>query len=197
MKTIKTVPEYIQSHPKYENILSTLRTVLLDTQLTETIKWGMPTYCLGRKNVVGIGAFKHYAGLWFFNGVFLKDPSRVLINAQEDKTKGMRQWRFTSIKHVDITLIRQYIDEAIHNQLNGKELKPEKRPLIIPMELQDALNTNKKLNEAFHAMSLSHKREYCNYISEAKKPETRIKRILKITPIIIDKSGLNDQYRSS
>lgn len=195
MKTVKTVPEYIESHPKYEDILGILRALLLDTPLTETIKWGMPTYCLGRKNVIGIGSFKHYAALWFFNGVFLKDSAGVLINAQEDKTKGMRQWRFTSIKHLDEVLIKQYIEEAIHNQLNGKELKPEKRPLVIPMELQDALTSNEKLNEAFQEMSLSHKREYCDYISEAKKPETRIKRVEKITPIIIGKSGLNDQYR--
>ena len=195
MQMAKTPEEYFSWHPTYKNLLERLRKLLLSTELEEKMKWGIPTYCLKNKNVAGIGAFKSYAGIWFFNGVFLKDEANVLINAQEGKTKGMRQWRLESIDDVNDDLLLSYIKEAIKNQKEGKEIKPEKKPLIIPDELKEALASDTSLYEAFEGMSLSCKREYAEYISEAKREETRMKRLDKIIPMILEGGGLNDKYR--
>jgi uncharacterized protein YdeI (YjbR/CyaY-like superfamily) len=74
----------------------------------------MPVYALKGKNVAGFSAFKSWAGIWFFQGVFLKDEKGVLINAQEGTTKGLRQWRFKSAgeirSHRDTILA--YLEEA-------------------------------------------------------------------------------------
>ncbi len=195
MKMAKSPEEYLSWYPEYNDLLSKLRSVLNKTELVEKMKWGIPTYCLKNKNVIGIGAFKSYAGIWFFNGVFLKDEHQVLINAQEGKTKGMRQWRFESTKEVDEELLLLYINEAIQNQKEGKEIKPEKKPLLIPDELKEALASDSKLSETFDELSLSSKREYAEYIMEAKRAETKIKRLEKITPMILEKVGLNDKYK--
>ncbi len=69
--------------------------------MKETIKWGAPVYTLDYKNIVGLGAFKSYVGLWFFQGALLNDEKKKLINAQEDKTKALRQWRFNSVKKIE------------------------------------------------------------------------------------------------
>ncbi len=191
----KTPEEYFKSVPEHLDILKKLRSILLSTELEEKMKWGIPTYCLKNKNVAGIGAFKSYAGLWFFNGAFLKDGKNKLINAQEGKTKGMRQWRFESLNEVDEKLVKAYIEEAIQNQKDGKEIKPEKKPLVIPDELKEALASNSQLSEAFGALSLSCKREYAEHIAEAKREETKQKRLNKIIPMILDKMGLNDKYK--
>lgn len=191
----KTPEEYISKHPEYKDILEKLRSLLVASGLDETMKWGIPTYCLDNKNVAGIGAFKSYAGIWFFNGVFLKDEAKVLINAQEDKTKGMRQWRFASTSDIDDLLVKEYINEAIENQKEGKEIKPEKKPLIIPDELKEALASDALLSEAFEELSLTCKREYAEHIQEAKKEETRQRRLAKVIPMILDGKGLNDKYR--
>lgn len=195
MKMAKSPEEYISWHPEYKDLLLKLRAIVSQTELEEKMKWGIPTYCLKNKNVVGIGAFKTYAGIWFFNGVFLKDQSNVLINAQEGKTKGMRQWRFESESDIDEGLLLSYIKEAIQNQKEGKEIKPEKKPLIIPEELKEALASDSILSETFDGLSLSCKREYAEYISEAKRLETKQKRLEKIIPMIREKIGLNDKYR--
>lgn len=195
MKMAKSPEEYFESNPKYLDILSKLRAILSETELEEKMKWGIPTYCLKNKNVAGIGAFKNYAGIWFFNGVFLKDESKVLINAQEEKTKGMRQWRFSSIDTIDKNLLKEYIQEAIQNQKDGKEVKPEKKPLIIPDELKEALASDARLSESFEQLSLTYKREYAEHIAEAKREETKKKRLEKIIPMILEKKGLNDKYR--
>ena len=56
--------------------------------------------------MIGIGACKSYSGIWFFNGVFLKDKQKKLINAQEGVTKALRQWRFSSVDEIEPELIK-------------------------------------------------------------------------------------------
>lgn len=191
----KTVEEYLSTQTQYRKLLDELRRILNTTELVETLKWGIPTYQINKKNVIGIGAFKSYAGLWFFNGTFLKDNANVLINAQEGKTKGMRQWRFESVEDIDEKLLLEYIHEAIQNQKNGKEIKPEKKPLVIPDELKEALASDAQLSEAFDGMTLTLRREYAEHIEEAKRLVTKLKRLEKIIPMIKDGIGLNDKYR--
>lgn len=190
-----TVDEYINKHDQYAAILKKLRQVALNLKLEENIKWGAPVYSLNGKNIVGLGAFKSYAGLWFFQGGLLKDEHNKLINAQEGKTAAMRQWHFSESDEPDEELISSYIKEAIANQETGREIRPKKKPLIIPELLKEQLASDAQLSEAFDALSLSCKREYAEYIIDAKKEETKIKRLEKILPMIKNKNGLNDKYR--
>lgn len=130
-----------------------------------------------------------------FNGSFLTDPKNVLINAQEGKTKGMRQLRFQSEEDINQEIVMQLLLEAIDNQKQGKEIKPEKKKLEIPDELKEALSNSSELSEAFDSLSPGKQKEYSEYITEAKRTETRLKRLEKITPMILNGAGLNDKYK--
>ena len=166
--------------------------------MTETIKWGVPVFTFEGKNIVGIAGFKSYAGLWFFQGALLKDKKKKLINAQDGKTKALRQWRFNSAKEIEVEskTIKQYLEEAILNQKQGKEIKPKrKKPLEIPKELNAILKKDKKVKESFYSLSLPKQRDHCNYISEAKRETTKISRLEKIVPMILKRIGLNDKYK--
>lgn len=192
-----TVDDYLKKHEKWHDLLSRLRALCLDTELEETIKWGAPVYTLNGKNVVGLGAFKAHAGLWFFQGGFLRDEGQQLVNAQEGKTKALRQWRFTEGEPVNEDLVRSYIVEAIENQAAGKMIKPNtKKPLVIPAELQAALTADAQLAEQFAGFSKGKQREFADYISEAKRDATKQKRLEKIIPMIMSGIGLNDKYRN-
>ena len=195
MKKFSSADAYIDCHQNWQELLTTLRSILLKNGLEETIKWGAPVYTWKGKNVVGLGAFKSYTGLWFFQGALLSDPAKVLVNAQEGKTVAMRQWRFPEGSAIDRELVDSYVLEAIENQEAGKEIKPRKKPLKIPSELQQALDSDPELADRYHAMSLSCKREYAEYISEAKREATRLRRLEKIIPMIGNGVGLNDRYR--
>lgn len=198
MKRLKTPEEYIANNKDWQQALILLRDILLDTQMTETIKWGVPVYTIEGKNIVGIAGFKSYAGLWFFQGALLKDKKRKLINAQSGKTKALRQWRFNSVKEIEkeSKTIKLYLEEAILNQKQGKEIKPErKKPLEIPKELNAILKKDKKVKECFHSLSLPKQRDYCDYISEVKRESTKISRLEKIVPMILNRIGLNDKYK--
>ncbi len=192
------VLDYITDKNKWTQELKLLRCVLLELSLKETIKWGAPVYVYKNKNIVGLSAFKDYCGLWFFQGVFLNDYKKVLLSAQKEKTKAMRQWRFYTLNEINVNLVKEYILEAIQNSEEGKELKPIKntQPLIIPEELKLALDNNQNLRDWFANFSLSKKREYVNYIAEAKRQATKQKRIEKITPMIIKGIGLYDKYKN-
>ena len=150
MKKINSAEDYFLVKSQWDNILKQLREIILLTELTETLKWGMPTYTLDGKNVAGLVAFKSFVAIWFFNGVLLKDETYKLINAQAGKTKALRQWRFSSIEEIDSTLIKAYLKEAIKNQQEGKTVKPKKKkPLIIPEMLLSAFAENLELEKFF------------------------------------------------
>jgi uncharacterized protein YdeI (YjbR/CyaY-like superfamily) len=192
------VDEYISKKEKWSKELKVLRAVFADLPVDETIKWGSPVYVFNGKNIVGLSAFKNYCGLWFFQGALLKDKYKVFINAQEGKTKAMLQWRFNSIDEINTVQIKEYVLEAIENVKLGNEIKPTRslKPVLIPEELQQELNTNKELKISFDNFSLSKQREYAAYISEAKRASTKLNRLEKIIPMIISGVGLHDKYKN-
>lgn len=198
MQKIYSVEEYIEVNSNFAEELTVLRNIINTTQLEETVKWSMPTYCLNGKNVLGIGAFKNHFCLWFHQGVFLKDEHNLLINAQENKTKALRQMRFESKTDINEGAVLAYVKEAIENQRLGREIKPTRKikEVIIPDELKVALKAHQELNSCFKTLTPGKQREYCEYISEAKREATKLSRLEKIKPMIIRGVGLNDKYKN-
>ena len=197
MRRAKTVEEYITAGPEWQDCLILLRELFNTTRLEEGIKWGMPVYTLENKNVAGFSAFKSYVGIWFYQGVFLSDPEKKLISAQA-RTKGMRQWRFSGVEEImkNRNLILRYLEEAIRNQAEGKEIQAErKKEFTLPAELLEAFRSNPALKDRFEGFTPGKRREFAQYISEAKQEKTRLSRLEKVTPLILEGIGLNDRYR--
>jgi len=198
MKMSKSVEDYI-AKSNFKTGLTKLRAAVLATGLDETVKWGMPVYTHEGKNILGIGSFKAHFGIWFFQGALLQDKHKKLSNAQEDKTKAMRQWRMSTIKDVDVRVIKAYVREAVDLQKSGIRVaprKPPKRAPAVPPELQATFDAVPKVRAAFGKLSPAKQTEYVQYISEAKRAATRASRIAKIKPLILEGKGLMDQYKS-
>lgn len=196
MKKSRTVDDYVSKSPYWQEELVTLRRILRSTPLTEEVKWGGPCYTWQGKNVVGLGAFKSYFGLWFHQGALLEDRANVLINAQEGKTKAQRQWRMRSAADIKAAIIRRYVREAIGLVDAGKEIRADRsQPLVVPDALQEALRGDKTASAAFRSLTKGRQREYANYINDAKRAETVRRRLAKILPMIVAGAGLNDRYR--
>lgn len=197
MKKVYSVEEYFEDNNHFGEALNTLRSIINSTELEETIKWSSPVYALNGKNVVGLGAFKNHFGIWFFNGVFLKDEKKLLEQAQES-TKGLRQMRFESLEEIDKNAVLAYVKEAINNQKLGKELKPEKKgkTIALPKELKTELKSNTILYDAFKSLTPGKQREYCEHIESAKQEKTKQSRLEKIKPMILKNIGLYDKYKN-
>lgn len=177
--------------------LEELRRIFKQTELEEEIKWGCPTYTLDGKLVAGFAAFKNHYAIWFYQGIFLKDAHQKLHNAQEGKTKALRQWKFIKGDPLPQAIILAYIQESIENTKAGKQLKPTRsKTVVIPPILKNTLAADKALESSFQSLTPGRQKEYAVYIESAKKEETQKSRIASIIPLILRGSGLNDKYKN-
>jgi uncharacterized protein YdeI (YjbR/CyaY-like superfamily) len=171
-----------------------LRTIVLDTGLTEELKWGQPCYTFEKKNVVLIHGFKEYCALLFFKGALLKDKKRILIQ-QTENVQGARQIRFTSVKEIVKMKadLKAYIYEAIEVEEAGLKVEFKKtNDFKIPEEFQTRLNKAPALKKAFYALTPGRQRAYLFYFASAKQSKTRESRIEKFMPQILDGKGMDD-----
>jgi uncharacterized protein YdeI (YjbR/CyaY-like superfamily) len=197
MKNQEKIEAYYAKEQPFKRGIGLLREVALKTELDETYKWGIPVYTIDNKNVLGILAFKHHFGIWFYNGVFLKDPKEVLENAQEGKTKAMRHWKFQSTADIDKAAVLSYFQESIANQKKGLVLVPERnKPVSIPPLLKKALADNEAVKMNYGSLTAYKQREYCEYISEAKQEKTKQSRLDKSIALLLQGLGLHDKYRN-
>ena len=196
----KSVEDYFEHIEFGRDIADKLRALFLQYDFTESIKWNFPVYSMDKKNLLSIGATKNYVGIWFFQGGLLKDELNLLINAQKGKTKAMRQMRFTKISEVSDEVIVAYIDETIENHKAGREIKASRantKVVEVPPFLEEALNKNALLDAAFNELSQSKRNEYSEHIATAKQEATKMRRLDKILPMILEGKGLNDKYKKA
>ena len=99
---------------------------------------------------------------------------------------------------MDKELILSYVQEAILNQEQGKEIKPETgKAIALPPELETVFREEQGLHEAYYRLTPYKQREYAEYISEAKQAATRQRRLEKIKPLLREGIGLHDRYRKN
>ena len=191
------VDAYIEKKalPWQTPMLSTLRNCILHCGLNEEVKWGVPAYT-HHGLVVGIGAFKKHVALWFFEGATLKDEGKVLLNAQEGKTAAMRQWRFIEGDEIDEKLVEEYVSEAALNMEKGIKTPKKKIEVVIPELLQNMLDANVEISAYFNSLAPSHRREYAEHISEAKREETKLRRLEKVKGLLSEGRTLHDKYKN-
>ena len=171
-----------------------LRTIILDCGLTEEFKWMHPCYTFQESNVVLIHGFKEYCAILFIKGALLKDAKGVLIQQTKNVQAG-RQIRFTNVREIVKLepILKAYIHEAIEVEKAGLKVKLKKTAdYKIPKELQNKLDENLALKEAFYALTPGRQRGYIYYFSQPKLSKTREARIEKCTDRILDGMGLND-----
>ena len=190
----KKVDDYIIKASKWQEEIKKLRTIVLDCQLTEELKWGVPCYTSHGNNIVLIHVFKEYCALLFFKGALLKDVNNILIQ-QTVNVQASRQIRFSNINEINLVekTLKEYINEAIEVEKAG--LKVELKKTIeysIPTEFQNKLNESPELETAFNALTPGRQRAYILYFSAPKQSKTRETRIEKYIKQILNGKGLND-----
>lgn len=195
MAKAANVDQYIDQHPGWSDELSELREFLLSYTLEETIKWGAPVYTWKSKNLFGLAAFKNHYAIWLFQGALLEKNTALLVNAQEEKTHAMRQIRFDETTRHDLKELSKYIEETLSLLEKGKKIAPANKELQLAVAIKSKMEEDSNFEKAFNNLTPGKKREYSAYISQAKREETRISRMAKITPLVIAGKGLNDKYK--
>jgi uncharacterized protein YdeI (YjbR/CyaY-like superfamily) len=189
------VSAYISKLKKWQEEFKRLRTILLDCQLTEELKWGKPCYTFQESNLVIIIGFKESCALLFCKGALLKDANGILIRPSEN-TQAARQLRFTNVRQiVELEpVLKAYIHEAIDAEKAGlKVIFKKNTELVFPVEFQKKLDEMPALKAAFHALTPGRRRAYNLYFSGAKQSKTRESRVEKCMRQILNGQGLNDR----
>ncbi|MGB5553766.1 MAG: DUF1801 domain-containing protein, partial [Flavobacteriaceae bacterium] len=101
MEKSEKLKAYFSKEHRFREGIGILRDLALKTAAEETFKWSAPVYSIDGKNVFWIARFKNHFGVGFFNGIFLTDPKKILLNMQEGKTKAMRHLHFSTQAQID------------------------------------------------------------------------------------------------
>lgn len=92
--------------------------------------------------------------------------------------------------------IRKAINKTFGDVVNVVvEKDTEERTVEVPDDLAKALGMKKKIRDAFEKMAYTHRKEYVNYVNDAKKPETRLRRIEKVLEMITEHIELKEKKK--
>ncbi len=175
------VDEYIAEAGQFTPLLAHLRSLIHKAcpDIEETIKWSAPFF-LHKGIVCSFAAFKHHAsfGFWRWRAVFKDEAARLASSEMAMGNYG----RLTSM--ADLPSDKEVISRIkIAVGLNDDPSPPPRvpkrapKPVIVPKALAAALKKVPKAKAAFEAFAPSHRREYADWIAEAKTDETRERRV--------------------
>ncbi len=184
------------AQPILQHLRALVHTVCPDTE--EKIKWGMPHFDYKGEMMCSMAAFKQHAVFGFWKAPLMKDVT-LMENARSESAMG-HLGRITSLKDLPSDKkITAWIREAM--VLNEKGIKLPARPknapdkeLAIPDYFNSALNKNHQARKNFDAFSYSHRKEYVQWITEAKTEATRTKRMTTAIEWLAEGKGRNWKY---
>jgi uncharacterized protein YdeI (YjbR/CyaY-like superfamily) len=158
----------------------------------ETVKWGMPTYTVGAKIVLITAAFKAHAALNFWRGQELESShSAVGAMGQFGRLKSMDD--LPSDADLD-RLIREAAELTSQAPTPRKAKHPPKPPSEIHPDFTAALDKAPAARAAFEGFPPGARREYVDWIAEAKQDATRHKRIATAVEWIAEGKRRNWKY---
>lgn len=145
------------------------------------------------RNIVLIGAFRGDFRLTFFNAALMKDPQGVL-EKQGENTRHANMISFSGATQVlqGEAVIISYLKEAMAYAEAGILPEKEDSALELPAELVDALDGDPELAEAFSKLTPGRQKSYVINLASAKKPETRVTRIVKFRDRILAGKGATE-----
>lgn len=198
----KRIDEYIKkAQPFAQPVLKHLRELVHKgcPDVEETIKWGMPSFDY-KGPFCSMASFKQHCVFGFWKSQLINDPNGYLGERANQGGEAMGNLgRITSLKDLppDKAMI-DFIKQAKKLNDEGIKLPPkpvkEKKELIIPDYFINTLKKNKKAHTNFENFSHSHKKEYVEWITEAKTESTREKRMATAIEWIAEAKGRNWKY---
>jgi uncharacterized protein YdeI (YjbR/CyaY-like superfamily) len=182
--------------PAWRAEFAALRPVLLQSGLQEDFKWSKPCYSHDGANVVIFQPFKEMCALLFFKGALLEDPEGAL-RRQGDNTRSALRLEFRSVAEVTRAkgIIAALVKDAIRVQRAGLSL-PDRDPADAdpyPEELVITLAADPGLREAWQRLSPGRRRGWLLHFNAAKQSRTRLARIERAIPRILEGFGMHDR----
>jgi uncharacterized protein YdeI (YjbR/CyaY-like superfamily) len=208
-KKIRETDHYIaNSAPFAQPILRQLREIVHRAcpETTEVIKWGFPNFEYKGTNLCSMASFKAHCTFGFWKGHEIDDPYGVIERIGKTAMGSLGK-----LSHMDDLPSEKILTDLIKRAMKLNEnpvkpspkttpqkAKPKSEEIYVPTELDKVLSLKKnaKARAVFDAFSASHKREYCEWISEAKKEETKSKRVERTIEMLLEGKSRNWKYET-
>ena len=183
-KKEKIIDDYISKSADFAKpILNHLRELVHKTcpDVEEKMKWSFPHFDYKNEMMCSMAAFKQHCVFGFWKAAIMKDP--VLVETAKSEVAMGHLGKITSLKDLPSNkTITAWIKEAMLLNEQGIKLPAKAKPtnqkeLVVPDYFTKALAKNKKAQQVFENYSYSHKKEYVEWITEAKTEVTRNKRM--------------------
>jgi uncharacterized protein YdeI (YjbR/CyaY-like superfamily) len=193
------VDEYIEKSQDFAKpILNYIREIVHECypEIEEAIKWKFPTFMYKGKILCSMVSFKQYCSM----GFWLHDEMQTIKNLETDveKTNMFSLGKITKLDDLpSAPQLKKIILEAMELTDMGVKLKkaaPLSTAIEIPEYFKNSLNQNKKALEVFEKASPSFRKEYINWIVDAKTETTRNKRMEQALEWIVEGKGRNWKY---
>lgn len=189
-----------KAQPFAQPVLSTLRARIRAAlpEVEETLKWGAPAFIYKGRILCSMAGFKRHATFGFWHGAMVTggtgarmtamgDLGRITDVAQLPDVQSFADW---------IAKARQLIDEGVkppHVVGRGKHVRAE---IEMPLAFQSALNANAMASAAYKGFPPSARRDYLEWIADAKREETRAKRIAQAVEWLAEGKRRNWKYEN-
>lgn len=188
------ISAYIDSLPQFaRDICKRLRSIILkaDASLTEDWKWG-PHYS-SNGMVCGFSGFQKHVKVTFFNGAGMKDSKKLFNHCVDNEFS--RSIKYTDLSEIDEKTLTAYVKESVAVNQQGFKREVKNKTVEVPDDLQQALDKHKTATAYFKDLTYGYKKEYVEWVTEAKREETRKARIEKVVALCKEKKTLNDKYK--
>ena len=189
------VAKYIEGMRAWRAEFEALRPLLLRAGLGEEFKWYKPCYTHGGSNVVIFQAFKELCALLFFKGALLEDPDGAL-KQQGENTRSALRLEFRSV--ADVTAAKKTIAALVQDAIGVEQAGltvPDRAPTDeepYPKELGVVLQEDPVLRDAWRHLTPGRRRGWLLHFNGAKQSKTRVARIERATPRILEGFGMHD-----
>jgi len=169
----KRVDAYIAKSPEFARpILSELRTRIhaVNPDVVEDIKWGAPHFTYKGKLYAGMSCFKAHCAFGFWHPLMRPNDRSLEGMGQLGKIAALADLPSKAEFAKMAKQARQLADDGVKPPAKPKAVA---KPVVVPPALSAALKKDAKARAAFEAFSPSHRREYADWVAEAKTEETR------------------------
>jgi uncharacterized protein YdeI (YjbR/CyaY-like superfamily) len=198
------IDAYIEKSADFAKpILTYIRNLVHEASplVSETVKWGMPFFDY-KGPVCMMAAFKQHCGFGFWKASRLNDPKH-LLNPGEESSAGSFGKIFTLADLPTDAALKDFVLQAIALNEQGKssdtikvkKAPTEKKELTTPDDLKALMDENPKASETFAKFSPSHKKEYVEWIVDAKTDATRQKRLAQAIELMEEGKSKNWKYQ--
>jgi uncharacterized protein YdeI (YjbR/CyaY-like superfamily) len=196
MKTDPRIDAYIERQADFARpILTHLRGVIHEAcpDCEETLKWSMPSFLYKGKILAGFAAFKAHATFGYWND--------SMLSQDEKNRSAMGQFgRLTALadlppKATLLDLTRKSM-ALIESGAKPPRATAKKAPFTVPQDLRAALDAEPKAAATFDGFPPSCQREYVEWVSEAKRDETRAKRLAQTVLWLAEGKRRNWKYEN-